>query len=495
MDHTDSPRAPAAHRDDAVAARPDDAMPLSGIAARIHGDGPAATHARRLLREFGAATADPDGSAPELSVAVDSFPAVRDWAQSGAMALTGRAGGPPLVAPGTSAAATRAALAVFAALRHGDGAVDSALPGAEVLGERAALFGRGRNAPWSVGGAFRALPAADGHLGISLPRPDDLTLLPALIEGEPGRYPWRAVAEWARTRPAADAAARAQLLGIAAAAVADLPGRPRDEQFRQRGERAIIMRRGGFRRHRRPTPLVVDLTSLWAGPLCAHLLGMTGARIVKVESTRRPDGSRAGSRDFYDLMHAGHACVGLDLTTTDGVGTLAQLIDSADLVLEASRPRALRGLGIDAEATVDRGTSWLSITAYGRAGPWSDRVGFGDDVAAAAGAVIIDEGEALPCGDALADPVAGVHAAAAAVAVLASDRAFLVDVSMRDVLAAALRDPVEAHEVVRGPDGHWRVRTARAEFPVAAPCPRRAASAAADLGADTTAVLSRWVGG
>ena len=41
--------------------------------------------------------------------------------------------------------------------------------------------------------------------------------------------------------------------------------------------------------------MVVDLSSLWAGPLVGHLLLRAGARVVKVESTTRPDGARRGS--------------------------------------------------------------------------------------------------------------------------------------------------------------------------------------------------------
>lgn len=465
-------------------------MPLSGVIGQVYGTGPGAEYARRLLQMFGAE--DTIDDAPRVVVSMPHRPAVQDWAESGAMALTGRADGPPLASPGMPATAIRAALAVFAELRHGHSRSTPSLPGVEVLGERAAIFGRGRNAPWSVGGAFRVFPAASGYLGISLPRPDDLTLLPALVEGEVGSEPWQTISAWTQTCSAETAAARAQLLGIAAAAIPDSPGRPHDRQFRHRGGHGILLRQGGFRRHRRTQPLVVDLTSLWAGPLCAHLLGLTGARIVKVESTRRPDGSRSGSRDFYDLLHAGHASVAVDFTTAEGITTLRRLIDAADLVLEASRPHALRRLGIDADAAVDNGTSWLGITAYGRTGPWSDRVGFGDDVAAAAGAVVIDGGEVLPCGDALADPVAGVHAAVAAAALLASDTAFLADVSMRDILAATLRVPVEPHDVIPGPAGLWRVRTADAEFPVAPPRARRSETAAAELGADTDDVLARW---
>ena len=67
-----------------------------------------------------------------------------------------------------------------------------------------------------------------------------------------------------------------------------------------------------------PPGLVVDLSSLWAGPLCAQLLGQAGARVVKVESTTRPDGARQGPAGFYDLLHAGQRSVALDLTSPPG---------------------------------------------------------------------------------------------------------------------------------------------------------------------------------
>src|SRR6185437_13287713 len=44
----------------------------------------------------------------------------------------------------------------------------------------------------------------------------------------------------------------------------------------------------------RKAPVVIELASLWAGPLCGHLLGLTGARVIKVESNTRPDGGRFG---------------------------------------------------------------------------------------------------------------------------------------------------------------------------------------------------------
>mgnify|MGYP000350017947 CR=1 FL=1 len=149
--------------------------------------------------------------------------------------------------------------------------------------------------------------------------------------------------------------------------------------------------------------LVVDFSALWAGPLCAQLLGLAGARVVKVETPTRPDGARRGHPGFYDLLHAGHRSVALDPDEPSGRRALRALVERAGIVIEASRPRALARFGLDADAAVAAGTTWISITAAGRA---SERVGFGDDVAAGAGLVAREPGGVpLFAGDAIADPL------------------------------------------------------------------------------------------
>ncbi|MFF2846151.1 CoA transferase [Streptomyces sp. NPDC058001] len=422
------------------------------------GRDPGMAHAVDLLVRLGARRAPELAGADVVFDATGQVPdAIRvrprhpddDWAASGAMALTGRADGPPLRAPGAPASAARGALLAFEALlRHtGRDAAADALPGPDVLGERAALAGLSRRGPASAGGAFRLLPAVDGTLGLSLARPDDLDLLPALTEDPgPDSDPWETAARWAARTPADAARDRAALLGIPAAWIPP-PGSPpqRDAQLTARwGPEAAP---GPFRLTRLGAgdglprrPLVADLSSLWAGPLCAHLLGLSGARIVKVESTRRPDGARRGTPAFYELLHAGHESVAYDFTSAEGRAALRALLARADVVIEASRPRAMAQLGIDPrELAAHRpGLTWVSITAYGRTGPWSDRPGFGDDVAAAAGLVARDTEGPVPCGDALADPLTGLHAAVAALASLLGGGGLLVDVAMREVCLSAL---------------------------------------------------------
>jgi crotonobetainyl-CoA:carnitine CoA-transferase CaiB-like acyl-CoA transferase len=483
------------------------------LAFTVRGDSPTAEHAHWLHRTLGAASGGP-------VVDLRGAPSpLADWAASGAMALTGRADGPPLAAPGNPAGAVRAALAVFEALTDARG-----LPGVQLLGERAAIAGLHRNGPWSCGGTFRILSTMDGQLGVSLARDSDRSLLPALT-GDSTVDDWPALAQWLSGQSAAAAAYRAQLLGLPAAVVAGppraavvagAPGAAAAHRAQLLGLPAAVvagapgaavvagppgaadaadattglghasggmpgsrigtglrLTPGGLRTGRgdagRARPLVVDFTALWAGPLCAHLLGLAGAEIIKVESVHRPDGARHGPPAFFDLLHAGHASVAVDFTAAADRELLRRLVAQADVVLESSRPRALRQLGLIAEEAVAGGTIWTSITAYGREGEAGQRVGFGDDVAAAAGLVVADGPDLLPCGDAIADPISGVHAAVATVAALRADRAWLIDLSMRDITAAtAVALPVADEPV-----------------PAAPPTARRATAPAAPMGYDT----------
>ncbi len=371
---------------------------------------------------------------------------VAAWAGSGAMWLSGRSGSAPLLAPGDPAGLVHRLIAEFVTASvartgtrpPGHPAV-AAVPDARLLGERAALAGLERRGPVSVGGSFQAVPTADGWLGLSLSRPDDVAMVPALVE-DPCDDPWTAVSAWASHGTTSDAYDRARMLGLPAAAWPPVPS-----------TRPAIRRTSGGRRTRPERPVVVDLTSLWAGPLCAHLLGRAGCRVIKVESSRRLDGARRGTPAFYDLLHAGHESVTLDFTDPVDLHRLGDLLGRADLVLEASRPRALAALGIDAAAHVARGISWLSITARGRE---SDAVGFGDDVAVAAGLAVVDGDDLLPIGDAIADPLAGVAAATAAASALLAEEACLLDVSMLDVAREAV-GPVADATVTNIGDSWW----------------------------------------
>jgi hypothetical protein len=313
-----------------------------------------------------------------------------------------------------------------------------------------------RNAPISVGGGFRTLRATDGWFGLSLSRPSDIDLVPALVQAEPVGDHWQAVALWLADHNVAEAADRVRLLGI--------PGAPVPNGPVEAVRPAVQIQLGGP--SRRPSQaVVVDLSALWAGPLCSHLLSLGGARVVKVESMSRPDGSRK-SVAFFDRLHDGKESVELDFGTAQGRAALLDLVASADVVVTSCRPRALHQLGLDPLAYARAGGVWVAITAYGM--QQGDRVGFGDDVAAAGGLVAFDGDRPYPVGDAIADPLTGVTAAAAATVALRAGVGCVLDVSMRDVSAAAAALPSGEAEVVdRG--GSWSVLTDGGQVPVREP--------------------------
>src|SRR5262249_32580116 len=143
---------------------------------------------------------------------------------------------------------------------------------------------------------------------------------------------------FAVTSASATVVARAQLLDVPAASL----GEPVHEPF-------VVDRLGAPRPDPIEGPRVVDLSALWAGPLCARLLRDAGAHITIVESTARPGPHRDADA---------HIALDFERERT----RLLALIDAADVVIEASRPRVLRDMGV----VPSPHHTWISITAYGR---------------------------------------------------------------------------------------------------------------------------------
>jgi hypothetical protein len=428
--------------------------------------------------------------------------AVLAWARSGLMHLTGRTAGPPL-APRAPVLARAAAIAAAIAELTGRDSEPVRLDPEHVLAFRASLTGWSRRGTVSANGTCRILRSADGWLAVNLARPDDLRSVPAVLGREvrgpatdspvpdstvpdstvpdstvpdstvpdstvpdstvpdstvpdstvpdstvPDSTAWEELRVTAAARPAAELAAAAQLVGIPAAVLGSEP--PMPVTATRLGPAGTAPR------------LVLDLSAMWAGPLCASILGQAGWRVLKVEDVRRPDGARSGPAAFYADLHAGAHTVILDFGSAQGRAELSRLAGQAGIVIESSRPRALRRLGVAAEdwLRASPGRVWVSVTGYGREDP-QQRVAFGDDAAVAGGLVAWDaDGIPVFCGDAIADPLSGLYAALSALAAHASGGGRLIDVSMAGVCADMARPvaaPAWTHVVSCGEAG-WTVR-------------------------------------
>ena len=163
---------------------------------------------------------------------------------------------------------------------------------------------------------------------------------------------------------------------------------------------------------------VVDLTSMWAGPLCTELLGRAGAEIRKVTSTARPDGL-AGS-NMYAELNDHKTVVDVDLRLTADRRSLDQMLASADLLVTSLSPRALANLDLLPSQLCARhpGLRTMAITAFESSSTERGWIAYGTGVHAVSGLGWLGDEPRAPA-YAYPDPLAGLRAAAVALDQLA----------------------------------------------------------------------------
>jgi hypothetical protein len=279
----------------------------------------------------------------------------------------------------------------------------------------------------SPNGSCRLVRAADGWLAVNLPRADDLDLVPAWLGGAAG---WPGVVEAVRRRPWRELAGAASELGLPVAGVGEIVA----------NDMAVpLLTAGSPGQPPRTPPRVLDLSTLWAGPLCGAVLAAYGAEVAKVESSRRPDPSRLSTPEFFRRLNGAKADLALDFTDPGERARLRDLMLAADVVITSARPRAFEQMGLAPQSlfTERPHLVWVAISGYGWSGQAADRVAFGDDAAAAGGLVRWAAGEPRFLGDALADPLTGLAAAAGTLQALAQGGGVIVDAALARTAAGA----------------------------------------------------------
>jgi crotonobetainyl-CoA:carnitine CoA-transferase CaiB-like acyl-CoA transferase len=183
------------------------------------------------------------------------------------------------------------------------------------------------------------------------------------------------------------------------------------------------------------TPLsglrVLDLATLFAGPLAATMLGDFGAEVIKVEHPTKPDPSRGHgpSKDgiglWWKLLGRNKRTITLDLSKPGGRDTFLRLAATADVIIENFRPGTLEKWDVGwAELSAANPRLVLArVTAFGQFGPYAHRPGFGTLAEAMSGfAAITGEPDAPPTLPpfGLADSIAGLATAYAVMTALAA---------------------------------------------------------------------------
>jgi hypothetical protein len=137
---------------------------------------------------------------------------------------------------------------------------------------------------------------------------------------------------------------------------------------------------------------VLDLTRVLAGPTCARTLAEHGADVMKITGAHLPSLG-------YQELDTGHGKLSaeLDLRAPGDLDILRGLVRKADVFSQGYRPGTLanRGLSPEELAAIRPGLVYVSLSAFGHAGPWASRRGF-DTVVQTVSGITIRQAECFP---------------------------------------------------------------------------------------------------
>jgi crotonobetainyl-CoA:carnitine CoA-transferase CaiB-like acyl-CoA transferase len=214
-----------------------------------------------------------------------------------------------------------------------------------------------------------------------------------------------------------------------------------------------------------PGPLhgirVLDVSTVYAGPITAMLLGDYGADVLKVElpagdPARTHGWSVDGHGLWWKVIARNKAAMTLDVRTPEGREILLRLVADADVMTENFRPGVLEGwgLGPDALHAVNPGLVLLRTTGFGQDGPYARRRAFGSLAEAMTGFAHLtgqpDGPPTLPPFG-LADGVAGITGAFAVLTALRArdtgdGRGQVIDLSLYEPLLGIMGPAPSAHD-------------------------------------------------
>ncbi|WP_040796052.1 CaiB/BaiF CoA transferase family protein [Nocardia higoensis] len=129
---------------------------------------------------------------------------------------------------------------------------------------------------------------------------------------------------------------------------------------------------------------VLDVATLFAGPLAATLLGDFGAEVVKIEHPRGdPVRHHGAQRDgvglWWKMLGRNKKSVTLYLGSEPGQRIFRRMAAEADVVIENFRPGTLErwGLGYGQLSAINPRLVLARVTGFGQIGPYAHRPGFG----------------------------------------------------------------------------------------------------------------------
>ena len=175
---------------------------------------------------------------------------------------------------------------------------------------------------------------------------------------------------------------------------------------------------------------VLDLSRVFAGPLCGQVLADFGAEVIKVEHPGRGDdtrdwGLRIGKTEttYYNSMNRNKRSITLDLQSPEGVRIVHDLLPQFDVVVHNFKSGGAEklGLGYEQLKALKPDLIYCAVAGYDSSGPEAKRPGYDLVIQGEAGLMALN-GEAsqppLKFGVAVVDLMTGMYAAQAVLAAL-----------------------------------------------------------------------------
>jgi crotonobetainyl-CoA:carnitine CoA-transferase CaiB-like acyl-CoA transferase len=133
---------------------------------------------------------------------------------------------------------------------------------------------------------------------------------------------------------------------------------------------------------------VLDFTRVIAGPMCTRTLAEHGADVLNISRADLTDSGPASLDTAIGKLRAY-----LDLREADEAAVLRGLVETSDVFVQSYRPGTLAGRGLSPErlAAIRPGIVYVTLSAWGHAGPWHLRRGY-DTVAQAVNGFAYQDG-------------------------------------------------------------------------------------------------------
>lgn len=193
---------------------------------------------------------------------------------------------------------------------------------------------------------------------------------------------------------------------------------------------------------------VLDLSRVFAGPLCGQVLADFGAEVIKVEHPGRGDdtrdwGIRIGKTEttYYNSMNRNKRSITVDLQSTEGLKLIHDLLPQFDVVIHNFKTGGAEklGLGYEQLKAIKPDLIYCVIAGYDSSGPEAKRPGYDLVIQGESGLMALN-GEAgqppLKFGVAVVDLTAGSYAAQAVLAALfgreRTGRGRLIEIALYD---------------------------------------------------------------